>query len=118
MSNFKLYEDKNSALHRTNRMTQGGTVDILKKRLGWWEKFDFSKKESDDITFVVEIQHQIRPDKISYDVYGRADLEWLILMYNNIVDINEELLAGTTLRLPSKQRVQYEILINQIRRID
>jgi len=116
-TNYKLYENKNSALKKNTRMTQGGDVELKEKRLGWWERYDFSKKHTDDITFVVEAKHQQRADKISAEVYGRDDLEWIILQYNNIVDINEEIIAGAVLRLPSVNRVKFEILVNQVRRL-
>lgn len=117
MAKFKLYDDKNSLLKRYSRHRQGGTTDLFEKRLGWWEKrTDIPKDQIDDITFMIESQHEFRPDIVSFLVYGRADLEWLVLQYNNIVDINEEFKAGRELKLPSANRALYEIAVQPFSR--
>lgn len=117
MAKFKLYEDKNSLLKRYSRQRQGGETDIFKKRLGWWERrTDIPKDQVDDIRFTIESMHEFRPDIVAFVTYGRADLEWLVLQYNNIVDINEEFKAGTVINLPSVNRALYEIAIQPLNR--
>ena len=116
MNNFKSYSNKRSTLKKYSRFAQGGTVDIFKKRLGWWEKFIINKNNADDIIFEVTSKFSNRADRISYELYGRADLDWLILQYNNIIDINEELTVGKILKAPSKNRVFYELTINNLER--
>lgn len=113
---FKLYQDKNSALKKNNRYTQGGESVVLEKRIGWWER-RIIEKSNDDIKFIIEKKHERRADKISNEVYGKSNLDWLVLQYNNIVDINEELITGKELLLPSPERVLFEINIVPIRRI-
>jgi len=86
----------------------GGVVDYG-KRLGWWDRINIPKSTT-DIRIVVEGKYVNRPDLIAYDVYGAATLQWLVLQYNNIIDIQEELVAGAELSLPTKARVMTEIL--------
>ena len=37
-----------------------------------------------------EIVGDERPDNVSEKVYGRDDLDWVVLLSNNIIDINNE----------------------------
>lgn len=108
---FKLYTDKSSLNRKYSRIVLGGTTDVLNdgRELGWWEKKEFPKNQNDDINFIITLEYSCRPDKISYYMYGREDLMWLVLQYNNIVDINEELIAGKTITLPSYQRTLYSL---------
>jgi hypothetical protein len=110
-SGFKLYTDKSSLDRKYSRMVLGGTVDQLDNGtvLGWWEKKEFPRDQVDDVKFIITLPYEKRPDKISYYMYGREDLAWLVLQYNNIVDINEELISGVTLTLPSYQRTLYSL---------
>ncbi len=113
---FKLYQDKSSVLKKNSRYVQGGDTEVFPKSLGWWEeRTDILVRESDDLTFYVTTEYERRADKIAYFVYGRNDLEWLVLQYNKIVDINEQLLSGVTLVLPSQNRVFTEILTKNIK---
>lgn len=98
-----------STQSRIGRYKQGGTTDILPSRLGWWERRAFSSS-FDDITVKITPTYISRPDLIAFDVYGRANLMWVVLQYNNIVDIHEELVEGRTIKLPSVRRLQTEIL--------
>lgn len=109
---FKLYTDKSSLNRQYSRMVLGGTTDVLQdgKVLGWWEMKEFPKDHNDDVNFIITSEYAGRPDKISYYMYGREDFMWLVLQYNNIVDINEELVAGVTLTLPSYKRTLYSLV--------
>lgn len=90
---------------RNSRYVQGGDTVVYPNRLGWWERRIFDQ-ESDDIQITdLAMQYHKRPDLLAYDIYGNALLAWLVLQYNNIVDINEEFVAGASLRLPSVERV-------------
>lgn len=86
----------------------GGVVD-LDARLGWWERKIFPKSPT-DLTVVIEGKYVKRPDLLSYDVYGTSHLQWLVLQYNNIIDINVEFVDGNVVQLPAKSRVFTEIL--------
>ena len=37
-----------------------------------------------------EIQDGTRPDQIAYEVYRDAGLDWVILLVNNIINVNED----------------------------
>ena len=117
MSLFKQYKDKNSILKRYSRQTQGGDNDIFQDKLGWWEKrTDIPTNQIDDIRYEITSQTQFRPDLIAFLTYGRADLNWLVLQYNNIIDVNEEMTAGTIISLPSVDRVFFDIAIRPLQR--
>lgn len=99
----------NSTEVKTGRYTQGGLTDRFNRRLGWWERFPMDRATS-DIQFVITKQYEFRPDLVAYAIYEKATLAWLVLQYNNIVDINTEFVTGKILTLPTPQRAQTNIL--------
>jgi len=99
----------NSTDSRDSRYVQGGTTDRYSNRLGWWERRELPKSY-DDLSFTISPELAGRPDQIAYRFYKKDKLAWLVLQYNNIVDIEEELAAGKTIILPSPQRVLMGIL--------
>lgn len=100
----------NSVDNKSGRYTQGGDTIVLEDRLGWWERTDIEERQDDD-EFLVTSKYVGRPDLIAYDKWGKANLAWLVLQYNNIVDLTEELVEGTLLVLPSHRRVVTGILV-------
>ena len=100
---------KSSLQNRTGRYKQGGTTTQTPTALTWWERRIFTPAD-DDISIKTTPTYIQQPDLIAYDVYGRTNLMWLVLQYNNIVDINEELFEGKILTLPSVSRLQTKIL--------
>lgn len=94
-----------------SRYSQGGTSEEFRRRTGWWER-DLTLTENRDSDEIIKItsQYDKRPDLMAVDVYGSALLQWLILQYNNIVDINEEFVAGKFIKLPIAQRVLFDFL--------
>lgn len=105
-----------STNRKDTRYVQGGTTTIKKKTVGWWERNpDFTKRADDDIVIKsLPAVYNGRPDLLSYDIYGNNNLEWVILQYNNIVDINEEFVTGVDLVLPSINRLFSSMLIKSI----
>ena len=101
----------NDVTKSRNRYTQGGSTEKFDTRVGWWERTVFGKHES-DIIFYVDNNNERRPDLISYKMYGTPSYAWIVLQYNNIVDINEELITGTRLLLPSTARLNSTIATN------
>ncbi len=99
----------NSADVRNARQVQGGTVDRYPTRLGWWERREFPARD-DDITVVVLPREDRRPDLIANRIYGNAQLAWVVLQFNNIVDVETELRVTTEIRLPSRRRLTLDIL--------
>jgi len=112
---YKLYTGKSSVLKKNTRYVQGGTTEVLPKALGWWEKKQTILKSISDIEFKITSKYHKRPDSVSFLVYDRNDLSWLILQYNNIVDINTEFITGKIIMLPSPLRTFSEILTEPIR---
>lgn len=108
---FKLYENKVSSHRKYSRYLQGGETEEFKERLGWWEKRDdIEKDQISDSVFVITKKYEHRPYLVAKVFLGREDLEWLILQYNEIVDIMEEFVAGREIRIPSKDRVNFSII--------
>lgn len=96
-----------------SRYTQGGRTNIHPTRLGWWERLPL-ELDATDIDYTITIQTAGRPDKIAHMFYGRANLMWLVLQYNNIVDVVEELHIGRTIRLPDPTRATFDLLKHPI----
>lgn len=95
--------------NKRSRYVQGGTTEEFKKRLGWWERRLIPRRD-DDIIYTITSDDVGRPDLISYNVYGTAELLWLVLQYNNILDPTTELNIGTELILPSPTRAILSII--------
>lgn len=107
---YKLYQNKSSLNRRTSRILQGGKAQLSGEKIGWWERRSLAGDDINEITITLDITNAKRPDTVAYTYYGSTDLEWVILQYNNIVDINEEFIIGTKIKIPSKLYVQTKIL--------
>ena len=91
------------------RYVQGGSVELKGLRLGWWERKIYAKSPL-DIPFIVTSKYARRPDKLAYDMYGQANLQWFIMQYNNMSDLNEDFTVNTQIVLPTKSRLFGELL--------
>lgn len=101
---------KRSDQQAGSRYKQGGDVTIVDgNKLGWWER-KIMPKSTTDITFTVTAEYQYRPDKLAYDVYGRANLQWFVLQYNNVTDLFRDFAVGSVIVLPTKSRLYMELL--------
>lgn len=89
---------------RNSRYVQGGSTDIFKNRLGWWERNIYINRTS-DIDYEITQKFHLRPDLVAKQLYGTTALMWLVLQYSNIVDINTEFVAGKIIKLPAPERV-------------
>ena len=105
-----------SLFRRKSRYLKGGAVEDNTHRIGWWERVIFPQDDS-DVTYTIDNRSAKRPDLIAYDVYGDPKLMWIVLQYNNIIDINTELLAGRDITIPSKDRVFSSILATDYDRL-
>lgn len=94
---------------RNSRYVQGGTTSTYPTRLGWWDRL-VMLPDADDVTHTITGRQDRRPDTIAFDVYGKAELGWVVLQFNNIADINLELQAGTQIRLPTPDRLFFDML--------
>lgn len=110
---FRLYQDKNSLKRKYSRVLRGGKSEVSGDKIAWWERTNFRTEETDainSIEYKITNTTEFRPDIVAFEMYGTTELEWLILQYNNIVDITEEFKAGKTIRLPSKQFVASSVV--------
>lgn len=94
---------------RNSRHVQGGSTTTYPLRLGWWERI-VMLPDDDDLFVTVSNRQDRRPDIIAADIYGRAEFAWVVLQFNNIADINLELTAGTDIRLPTQDRLFFDML--------
>jgi hypothetical protein len=107
---FKINDNNTKSTdNRNSRYVQGGTTEIYNNRTGWWERRTFERQD-DDIRFIIGTAEARRPDAISNAIYGKATYAWLILEYNNIVDIETELLAGAEIFMPTQERLILDII--------
>lgn len=67
-------------------------------------RLNLEAKEN-DIFFQVTKELEKRPDLISFDIYGTADLWWVIYEFNEINDPFFDLTQGQILRMPASERV-------------
>ena len=101
----------NSLDNAKGRYTQGGETEAFDQRLGWWERdLETLRQADDDLFIVIQPQYNKRPDLLAADFYGSTLLMWMVLQFNNIVDINEEFITGKEIRMPSTQRVLFDFL--------
>ena len=115
-SKFVPYKNKSSIYKVRCRYTQGGVSEVSKTAVKWWERDpSIAQPRTGDYTISSLLPVYVgRPDLLSRDLYGEEGLEWIILQANNIVDINEEFVAGISLTIPSIERVNSEILLKQV----
>lgn len=104
---------RRSNQRRDGRYVFGGVVTQSGNRLTWWERKEFPKSHT-DIPYVISKEHAGRPDILAYDVYGRANLMWVILQYNNIIDITTEFVEGSEILIPTTQRLSEELLVSAV----
>jgi hypothetical protein len=108
---FKEYTNKTSMRKKNSRMLQGGTTEVYKDRLGWYEKrTDVPKDQYDDIVFTITKKYEYKPWLVAQIFLDRADLEWLVLEYNDIVDIMQEFVVGRVINIPSRSRTNFSII--------
>jgi hypothetical protein len=110
---FKIYPNKSAMNSKRGRYLTGGDTDIFSNRLGWWERdLTILTRALDDVTYLITKDKEFKPSLVAYEVYNTTELEWLVLMYNNIVDINEEFVTGKYLTsYQAHSRALYQIAI-------
>lgn len=95
----------------STRYTRGGISDVHNTRVGWWERTILTE-DATDVFFEITARTERRPDLISNILYESPTYAWLVLQFNNIVDINTELTMGTMLKLPTPARLNTVLLVN------
>jgi len=106
---FRLYKHKNSLSKKHSRMLNLGETEIKGNKIGWWEREVLQKNPSTDITITLNSEFHKRPHMVSYRYYNTPSLFWLVLLYNNIVDVEEEFTKGTEITIPNKSRALSEM---------
>lgn len=92
-----------------SRYVQGGRVEIKGPRLGWWERKVFPRSPT-DIEYTITAKYANRPDLLAYDLYGRANLQWFVMQYNNVSDLYQDFNEGQVIFLPTRARLYSELL--------
>jgi hypothetical protein len=99
----------NSTKNLKSRYVRGGITEQFPTRLGWWERIVFTQSK-DDILLTINSKYHLRPDLLAFDAYGSPSYMWIILQYNNILDINTEFVEGMNIVIPTPTRVNTEII--------
>jgi len=113
---FKLFRDKTSLAKRNSRMLNGGDTEIKGNKLGWWERRPLQKNTATDIRITIPEVFSKRPDLLAFRVYRKSNLFWLVLQYNNIVDIEEEFITGKEILLPDVDRTLSSLVNRNIQK--
>lgn len=109
---YKIYDNKSSLDRANSRMLQGGTSDVQGNKISWWERKTFPITDTNETTYEITTVTAGRPDLVSYYFYSTTELEWVILQYNNIVDVKEEFILGKKIKIPSRSYVNTTIITN------
>ena len=110
MVTYKLYPDKSSIKKYYSRYLQGGKTEQRGRKLAWWERYDFSMRDQYASEITIDSVTEVRPDILAYQYYGTSQLEWVILQYNNIVDVQEQFIAGRTIMMPSMRYIMEKVI--------
>lgn len=96
---------RNSAYNEKNgRFVYGGDTEVSARFLEWWER-KVIEKDPSDILYVMEEKFVGRPDLLAHAFYGDVGLWWVICQFNGILDIDEELITGRPLLIPSQDKL-------------
>jgi hypothetical protein len=108
---YKLYENKSSLDKRFSRYVQGGTSFLSGDKVGWWERRNIHDENSTDFDYKISNLTAGHPDRVAAIFFGNTELEWVILQYNNIVDVNEEFTLGTIIKIPNANFISSNIVV-------
>ncbi len=97
--------DTNSTRNKISRYVSGGVSEVNRTAIEWWERTVFSSNV-DDRLYVVEARYAGRLDLISAVFLDEPRYWWVIAMHNNILDPHNEIRVGTTLYIPTLERVK------------
>ena len=99
--------EKNSTLVKFSRYVAGGTTEVNKTALEWWER-NVLVTDPSDFLYVVEDRFQGRLDLITAVYLGEENLRywWVVAMLNNLLDPYTEVKTGRIIRSPTKERLQ------------
>lgn len=97
---------------KTSRYVHGGQsyIDSEHNMLTFWDRYNLPRSEETDIKLVITPELNHSPWLIASRLYGNASYLWVVLQYNNILDI-EELEIGREIIVPSPVRLRTAIII-------
>ncbi|MFY0655418.1 MAG: hypothetical protein JXR12_01440 [Neptunomonas phycophila] len=101
-----------STQRKFSRYVQGGTTDSSADKLGFWDRKELPKSDTDEV-ITLDPKYQHAPWLLAFDKYGSVELMWFIFQYNNILDPATEFVAGVKIRLPTNNRLHIELLANR-----
>lgn len=107
---FKLYPNKSSIKKKNSRYLQGGNTTQLDDKLAWWEKRRINLEDIPYTLITIDNVLNKRPDLLAFNVYDSSDLDWIILQFNNIIDVAEEFTYGKIIKVPDRSFVYSNIL--------
>ncbi len=99
--------ENNSTLVKGSRYVSGGTTEVNKTALEWWERAVF-EIDPTDTQYVVERRFEGRLDLITAVYLGEQNVRywWVVAMLNNVLDPYTEVITGRIIRIPTKERLQ------------
>jgi hypothetical protein len=86
-----------------SRYSKGGTVENIKKP-GFWVRTVFPKS-ADDLIMTIQKKYVKKPYLLAFDIYGRQELGWFVLQYNDMIDPTTEFVEGVRIQLPTPKKV-------------
>lgn len=101
--------NKDSTYADKSRYAHGGTTERTSTRLEHWERTPM-RRDPTDSTYVLEDIYEGRPELLASVFYEDSRLWWVICQLNSILDVQSEFVAGTILSIPSKDRVEKELV--------
>ncbi|AVH85294.1 hypothetical protein RsoM2USA_366 [Ralstonia phage RsoM2USA] len=93
------------------RYVSGGVTEVGTYGIEYWEK-NVWKDDSTDLVYTLTKADEKQPWILAQAFYGNPNLMWVILQYNNILDVQEEFVEGIQLLIPTRDRVFKEFLKN------
>lgn len=89
-----------------SRYNSGGKVyKDADGNVKYWER-SVIPKDMDDIQYTIAAKYDCSPDLLALDMYGSTSYEWVILQFNNIIDVHEEFRTGKQIKLPSIKKAK------------
>jgi hypothetical protein len=97
--------------HSRYRKTDKIIVDDIETVGTWSQPSYLIERPSDKFIFkyAVTSATEARPDLIAKEIYGAADLDWVLVAFNGPAEVLNWPTSGTTIDYPSKDLVMAEL---------
>lgn len=87
--------------------TRFTNTPVKDRKLDIWVPPSFTTPV-DETYYTIPRENEGRSDKIAQDVYGDPTLDWIILLYNNILDPFKELKSGNVIKIPALESISWQ----------